>query len=212
MVEAMIYILRTGIPWRDLPALFGPWNSVYTRWRRWCRCGLWAKVLAVLARRANGVLRFLDASHIKVHQDASNPAGGQWTQALGRTKGGLNTKLTAWVDGRGRALLVSVAAGQRADVQVAQQVWPKLRHQITVADKAYDSDEFRRQLQGRGSGVCIPARASSPEAGELASWLLSEATRGGEFFPTHQTAPSCGHSLRQMRPALSELCSTGRYP
>jgi transposase len=160
MVEAMIYILRTGIPWRDLPALFGPWNSVYTRWRRWCLRGLWAKILAVLARRAKGVLRLLDASHIKVHQDASNPAGGQSTQALGRTKGGLNTKLTAWVDTRGRAVLVSVAAGQRADVQVAQAAWPKLKHVITVADKGYDSDDFRQQLRRRGSRVCIPPRAN----------------------------------------------------
>jgi len=34
MFEAMIYVLRTGIPWRDLPFCFGPWGSVYTRWRR----------------------------------------------------------------------------------------------------------------------------------------------------------------------------------
>ncbi len=77
MIEAMLYVLRTGHPWRDLPSLFGPWSSGYTRWRRWCQCGLWAKMLVVLARCATGTLRFLDASRIKVHQDASNPAVGQ---------------------------------------------------------------------------------------------------------------------------------------
>ena len=95
MFEAMVFILRTGIPWRDLPARYGPWNSVYTRWRRWCQRGLWPRLLAVLARNAQGKLRFLDASHVKVHQDASNPAGGQQNQAIGRTKGGLNTKVNA---------------------------------------------------------------------------------------------------------------------
>ena len=119
MFEAMVYILRVGCPWRDLPAVYGPWNSVYTRWRRWCLNGLWAKLLRVLTRKASGKLRFLDASHIKVHQDGSNPAGGQQNQAIGRTKGGLNTKLTAWVDGRGKAVSVSLAPGQRADVKVA---------------------------------------------------------------------------------------------
>jgi len=161
MVEAMVYVLRTGCPWRDLPSLYGSWGSVYTRWRRWGQCGLWAKMLAVLARRARGALRFLDASHIKVHQDASNPAGGQQNQAIGRTKGGLNTKLTAWVDGWGRAVALHLAPGQRADVRAVQEAaWPRgLRGKRVVADKGYDSDGFRAWLGGHGARNCIPPRA-----------------------------------------------------
>lgn len=159
MFEAMVFILRTGIPWRDLPAGYGPWSSVYTRWRRWCQSGLWAKLLAVLARKARGRLRFLDTSHVKVHQDASNPAGGQQNQAIGRTKGGLNTKISAWVDGRGRAISLSLAAGQQHDVQVAQNAaHPKLRDTTTVADKGYDSNKFRKLLLRWGSRACIPPR------------------------------------------------------
>jgi transposase len=161
MVEAMVYILRAGCPWRDLPAIYGPWNSVYTRWRRWCLAGLWAKLLQVLARKAQGRLRFLDASHIKVHQDASNPAGGQQNQAIGRTKGGLNTKLTAWVDTPGRAISLSLSAGPAAEVTVAQaSPRPALRGTATVADKAYDSDGFRAQLRKWGSRPCIPPRCN----------------------------------------------------
>lgn len=160
MVEAMVYVLRVGCPWRDLPALYGPWSSVYTRWRRWCQSGLWARLVKVLSRRATGTLRFLDASHIKVHQDASNPAGGQHKQAIGRTKGGLNTKLTAWVEGRGRVVQVALSPGQRADVRaVAETPWPQgLRGRTVVADKGYDSDRFRAALQRRGSRSCIPSR------------------------------------------------------
>jgi transposase len=161
MFEAMVFILRTGIPWRDLPAHYGPWNSVYTRWRRWCQSGLWKRLLAVLARNARGRLRFLDASHVKVHQDASNPAGGQQNQAIGRTKGGLNTKISAWVDGAGRAVSLSLAPGQHADVCVAQtQSRPKLRGTITVADKGYDNEGFRAQLRRWGSRPCIPPRCN----------------------------------------------------
>jgi transposase len=161
MFEAMVFILRTGVPWRDLPARYGPWNSVYTRWRRWSQRGLWPQLLAVLAEQAQGKLRFLDASHVKVHQDGSNPAGGQQNQAIGRTKGGLNTKVNAWVDGRCHAVSLSLAPGQHADVCVAQRsARPALRGTITVADKGYDSDGFREQLERWGSRPCIPSRSN----------------------------------------------------
>ena len=159
MLEAMVFILRTGVPWRDLPGCYGPWNSVYTRWRRWCQRGLWPRLLALLARQAHGRLRFLDTSHVKVHQDASNPAGGQQGQAIGRTKGGLNTKVQAWVEGRGRAVSLALAPGPHADVTLAQTASrPRLRGTITVADKGYDSDGFRAQLRRWGSRPCIPPR------------------------------------------------------
>lgn len=162
MVEAMVYVLRTGCPWRDLPDIYGSWSSVYTRWRRWCRSGLWARLLKVLSRQARGTLRFLDASHIKVHQDASNPAGGQQNQAIGRTKGGINTKLTAWMDSGGRVIQVNLTPGQRTDVRaVAESPWPQgLRGKVVVADKGYDSDGFRAAVQRRGGRSCVPSRSN----------------------------------------------------
>jgi transposase len=165
MVEAMIHVLRTGCPWRDLPAHFGPWSSVYTRWRRWCQALLWPQILDMLAEQAHGTLECLDATHIKVHQDAANPQGGQQNQAIGRTKGGLNTKLTARVDAKGRALQLSLAPGQRADVVAAEdQVFAKGK--CVVADKGYDSDKFREHIGTLGGSACIPARAGrrSPSA------------------------------------------------
>ena len=162
MFEAMIYILRTGCPWRDMPPDFGPWGSVYTRWQRWCKAGVWTKLLHALKKNARGRLRFLDASHIKVHQDAANPSGGQQNQAIGRTKGGLNTKLTAVVDVRGHAISLSLAPGNAADVKVAEGSLGaiKLRTVIVVADKGYDSDPFRQQLSARGAQSSIPPRAN----------------------------------------------------
>ena len=113
MVAAMFYVLRTGVPWRDLPPHFGPWGSVYTRFRRWCAAGVFTRMLALVATDAEGELRHIDCSHIKLHQDGSNPRGGQATQATGRTKGGINTKLAAIVEQHGRAVAVGLAAGQR---------------------------------------------------------------------------------------------------
>ena len=71
MFAAMFYVLRTGIPWRDLPERFGPWGSVYTRFRRWCARGLFARLLAAVAKCAKGELRYIDCSHIKLYQDGA---------------------------------------------------------------------------------------------------------------------------------------------
>ena len=48
MLNAMIYWLNTGIPWRDLPERFGSWKSVYTRFRRWAKQGVWEEILKSL--------------------------------------------------------------------------------------------------------------------------------------------------------------------
>ena len=158
MVTAIWYVLRTGCPWRDVPREFGPWSSVYTRWRRWCESGLWARMLAVLARGAVGALRHLDCSHIKLHQHGANPPGGQTAQAIGRTKGGLNTKLAAVVDAKGRVVAVSLAPGPRHDLKAIAPLVPALRGKRAVGDKGFDADTFHATLRHHRVRACIPPR------------------------------------------------------
>ena len=158
MVEGMIYLLRVGCPWRDLPALFGNWKGVYTRWWRWAQSGLWNAIVQFLAKRAEGRLRAVDSTFLKVHQHAANPAGGQAAHAIGRTKGGLNSKLHAVVDGRGRAVALLLTAGQVNDVKMAPQLLQRFRQVIVVADKAYDSDALYEALRTQQCQVCIANR------------------------------------------------------
>jgi len=158
MVTAMLFVLRTGIPWRDLPERFGPWSSVYTRFRRWCASGLFMRMLALVARNAKGELRYLDCSHIKLHQDGANPRGGQALQAIGRTKGGINTKLAAIVERSGRAVALGLAPGQRHDLYAVEPLLPCLRRHRAVADKAFDADSFRVRLGRQCTRVCIPPK------------------------------------------------------
>jgi transposase len=160
MVTAMFYILRTGVPWRDLPAHFGPWSSVYTRFRRWCASDLFGRMLALVSSAATGELRYLDCSPIKLHQDGTNPCGGQARQAIGRTKGGINTKLAAIVEGRGRAIALGLAAGQRHDLYAVDPLLPCLRGHRAVGDKGFDADTFRARLCRQGTRVCIPPKRS----------------------------------------------------
>ena len=76
MLNGIIFWLNTGIPWRDLPERFGPWKSVYTRFRTWTLQGVWEQLLAALIAQdiVDETTLMLDSTTIKVHQHA---AGGQ---------------------------------------------------------------------------------------------------------------------------------------
>lgn len=80
MLDGMLYRLRTGCAWRDLPDEFGPWPTVYARLRRWERDGTWDHILHTLQREADArgdvdwELHCLDSTTIRAHQHA---AGGQ---------------------------------------------------------------------------------------------------------------------------------------
>lgn len=70
-VEAVLWIARTGSPWRDLPAEFGSWNSTYQRFARWSRAGVWHRVFAALARERRFREVFIDSTIVRAHQHAA---------------------------------------------------------------------------------------------------------------------------------------------
>lgn len=70
-VEAILYLARTGAPWRDLPPDFGPWNSVYRRFARWAKAGVWEKLFGSLAQNCDLFEVSLDSTTIKAHKHAA---------------------------------------------------------------------------------------------------------------------------------------------
>src|SRR3954468_15980493 len=104
-VEAALWICRTGAPWRDLPEALGLWSSVYHRWRRWCLRGWWEAVFEALrpSLPADGLF-LLDSTTCKAHRAASGAADSTAAaEALGRSRGGLCSKLHACARGAARA-------------------------------------------------------------------------------------------------------------
>jgi transposase len=70
MLEGMLWKMRTGCPWRDLPPEFGPWMSVYTRFNRWCRQGVLGNVLSALQQDVDWEWLMMDSSAVRAHQHA----------------------------------------------------------------------------------------------------------------------------------------------
>jgi len=72
-VNAVIWIARTGAPWRDLPERFGEWNSVYQRFNRWSKAGVWERVFQAV-RSPDLEALLLDSTIIRAHQHAGGAA------------------------------------------------------------------------------------------------------------------------------------------
>jgi putative transposase len=75
-VEAVLWLARTGAPWRDLPETFGHWNSIFRRFSRWAKRGVWSRVLAALSDDPDLEHVIIDATIIRAHQHAAGGKGG----------------------------------------------------------------------------------------------------------------------------------------
>lgn len=77
-LDGIFWVARTGAPWRDLPAEFGAWNSVYQQFRRWTLSGIWDVILAALADADPdaAALQMIDSTTIRAHHCAAGAKGG----------------------------------------------------------------------------------------------------------------------------------------
>jgi len=75
-LNAVLWKLRTGCPWRDIPPQYGNWNSVWRRFKTWRDREEWAKLLLLVADDPDLEWLMIDASHIKVHPHAAGAKGG----------------------------------------------------------------------------------------------------------------------------------------
>jgi hypothetical protein len=119
--ESILCVLTEGCRWRAIdrpgplefcvpvfPSVVSPRNP--------------QKVLAQLGPELVPGWFFVDSTHVKVHADGSNPAGGQAPQAMGRTKGGLNTKIHAVVNVRSQAIVIALSSGNQANISFPEKL------------------------------------------------------------------------------------------
>ena len=82
VINGILWILRTGSPWRSLPERYGSWKTVSSRFSRWQKAGVWDRILADLQRRADAggrldwSLHFVDSTVVRAHQHAAGAKGG----------------------------------------------------------------------------------------------------------------------------------------
>ncbi|MEV0557757.1 IS5 family transposase [Streptomyces sp. NPDC050597] len=188
VINGILFRQRTGLPWRDLPTRFGKWKTVYDRHRRWSADGTWKRVLgtvqgdADVQKRIDWSVVSVDSTVCRAHQHAAGahhhvprllgrrrrPAEHRPDEALGRSRGGLTTKIHLASDGSCRPLAVLITPGQWGDapqlIKVMDRVrvprpaggHPRTRPDHVCGDKAYSSRRNRRYLRRRQIKHTIP--------------------------------------------------------
>lgn len=164
MLNGMLWIARSGAQWRELPESYGPWQSVYARFAKWRDDGTLEGVFHALSEAADMENLSMDSTCVKVHESAN---GGKKTadKAVGRTRGGLNTKIHAVVDGLGNPVEFLLSAGNDHDsvhsVELLEKV--KISGSHVLADRAYGAREIREYISEHGASYVIPPQSNVSE-------------------------------------------------
>jgi transposase len=76
VISGIVHVLQSGCRWRDAPACYGPYKTLYNRFVRWARKGVWERIFRTLAECGVATALMLDATHIKAHRSAAGGKGG----------------------------------------------------------------------------------------------------------------------------------------
>ncbi|QUI34711.1 IS5 family transposase [Streptomyces alfalfae] len=180
-LEAIAWKYRTCSPWRDLPPELGSFQTAHKRLIRWAVDGTWERILTAALTAVDedndvGWTVSVDSTVCRAHQHSAGarkavrrPAPED--HALGRSRGGLSTKIHLASDSRARPLGIHVTAGQAGDAPAFEAVMaririprsgpgrPRTRPATILADRAYSSRAIRGHLRRRGIRAVIPQPA-----------------------------------------------------
>ncbi|EKO3895935.1 IS5 family transposase [Vibrio metschnikovii] len=156
--EGILYRVRTGVPWRDLPKEFGDWNTVYRRFNLWSKKGLLDILFKELSKLSDYDWVFADGSIVKAHQHSTGAATPD-NECIGKSRGGNSTKIHLVVDSGGLPIYFELSEGQRNDIDRAESLVDNLKEvNVFIADKGYDSEALRAYVDSKGGETVIPKR------------------------------------------------------
>ena len=183
-VNAIFYISKTGVPWRDLPERFGKWNSIWQRFNRWCRKGVWRRVFQVL-QDPDLEWIMIDSTVVRAHPHAAGHNTPENHEDLGYSRGGFGTKIHVAYDALGNPVNIHLSPGQDADIKHAAEALGECQPEAVIGDKGYDSDAFAAEIESRGAEVVIPPKSNRKNPREYDKEIYKErnkAERGMGMF------------------------------
>lgn len=172
IVEAILYRMRVGCPWRDLPHIFGLWNSIYQQFNRWSSRNKLMHIFKSLVSHPDLEWEFIDGTVVKAHQHSMGAAGNH-EQAIGKSPGGNTTKIHMAAESNGMPIDFKLTGGHVHECKVAVDFIEQLPvSEYTIADMGYDSEDVRDSIRNKSSTPIIPRKSNSLIGNKNMDWFL----------------------------------------
>jgi len=165
-INALLYICENGCKWRRLPKEYGNWHVIYKRFNRWVKDGIIVKLFQEL--HVSGVadltilIRLMDSMAVPVHPDACGAFKKNGEQSIGRSKGGLTTKIHMMAASEKTAVEFILSAGQLHDAPQGRLLMETVGMQETMIpllmDRAYEDDLTRYTAQTLNFKPIVPPK------------------------------------------------------
>jgi transposase len=182
VLNGIFWVLRSGAPWRDLPTAFGPYTTCYNRFVRWRRAGVWGRIMEALATAHDAAVQMIDTSIVRVHQYGACITRNQ-RQSMGRSRGGLTSKIHAVVDGNGLPVRLALSPGEAHDVRLAGKLLSRLKSgSMLLADRGYDADWIRELAMKKGAWANIPPKSNRSDPICFSPYLYRARNQVERFF------------------------------
>ena len=182
VLNGIFWVLRSGAPWRDLPEAFGPYTTCYNRFVRWRRAGVWSRIIDALAAAHDAAVQMIDTSIVRVHQHGACITRNQ-RQSMGRSRGGLTSKIHAVVDTNGLPVRLALTPGEAHDIRLAGKLLSRLKSgSMLLADRGYDADWIRELAMKKGAWANIPPKSNRSDPICFSPYLYRARNLVERFF------------------------------
>ena len=196
-----------GVPWRDMPTRFGAWKNIHTRFSRWATKAVWESLFKALADDPDNEYAMIDATIVRARQHSAGARKKKGVnQAIGRSRGGLTTKIHMIVDALGNPLAFSLTGGQVHDITQAETLTAQVQPEAVLGDKGYDADSYIASLKALAIQPIIPPKANRKNKLRFRALLRTQS--GRTILPIHQTIPGHRHTLRKDRTQFPRRIAT----
>ena len=164
-LEALYFFTVENVRWRALPERFGHWNSVWKRFDRLSKAGVFEAFFDTLASMSSTahLIQMFELDHRARACVGGRSKGGQEGQALGRSRGGFTTKIHAKSDASGDIIAFDLTGGEATDgrhFETLLDIGPDIQPRAAICDKGYASKANREAARARGIAPVIPHKAN----------------------------------------------------
>ena len=144
-VEAVFYILKTGAQWKYIPKDYGNSRAIHKRYKYWADKGIWNDLMTHVSD-VDSQQFMIDSLSVKAHACAIGyEINGNQRNALGRSVGGLTTKIHTLTDALGNPVRFVITGGNVHDIVPSQELLKGITNAYILADKAYFSEENKNK-------------------------------------------------------------------